>query len=62
MNNLYDLAKVTHDEKLRVASRDHLRGRAYAAGRAGNKGNSAWRLEDLRVLRVLRGRRAAQAY
>ncbi len=62
MYMLNDLAKITHDEKLRVAARDHLHGRAYAARRAGNKGNSAWRLEDLRVLRVLRGRRAAQAY
>jgi hypothetical protein len=62
MHNLYDLAKITHDEKLRVAARDHLHGRAYATRRAGIRGNSACRLEDLRVLRVLRGRRAAQAY
>ena len=62
MHNLYDLAKITHDEKLRVAAQDHPHGRAYAARRPGNKGNLACRLEDLRVLRVLRGRRAAQAY
>ena len=62
MHNLHDLAKITHDEKLRVAARDHLHGRAYAARRAGNWGNSACRLKDLRILRALRGRRAAQAY
>lgn len=65
MHNLGDLAKITHDEKLRVAARDHLRGRAYAARRAGNTGSSAFHLENLRILRVLRllrGRRAAQAY
>jgi hypothetical protein len=65
MYMLNDLAKITQDEKLRVAARDHLHGRTYAARRAGNNGNSACRPEDLRVLRilrVLRGRRAAQAY
>jgi hypothetical protein len=65
MHNLYDLAKITHDEKLRVAARDRLHDRAYAARRAGNRGNSACRLDDprdLRVLRVLPGRRAARAY
>jgi|HubBroStandDraft_5_1064220.scaffolds.fasta_scaffold107822_2 hypothetical protein len=59
MHNLYDLAKLTHDEKLRVAARDRLPGRAYAARRAGDRGNSACRPEDPRVLR---GRRAARAY
>ena len=62
---LNELAKATHDEKLRAAARHQLHGRAYPAHRAGNKGDSACRLEDLRVLRVLRvlrGRRAAQAY
>ena len=49
---------MTHDEKLRAAARDHLRGRAYAARRAGNRGNPVPRLADLRVLR---GRRAARA-
>jgi hypothetical protein len=62
MHNLYDLAKLTHDEKLRVAARDRLPGRAYAARRAGDRGSSACRPEDLRVPRVLRGRRAARAY
>jgi hypothetical protein len=62
MHNLYDLAKITHDQKLRTAARDHRNGRAYAAPRAGNRVNPARRLEDLRVLRVLRGRRAARAY
>ena len=56
---LNDLAKMTHDEKLRATARDHLRGRAYAADRAENRGNPAGRLADLRVLR---GRRAARAY
>ena len=56
---LNDLAKMTRDEKLRAAARDHLRGRAYAAHRAGNRGNPAPRLA---ILRVLRGRRAARAY
>jgi hypothetical protein len=59
MHNLGNLATITHDEKLRVAARAHLRGRAYAARRTGNEGNSARRLADLRVLR---GRRPAQAY
>ena len=58
MHNLNDLAKITHDEKLRVAARGHIRGRSYAARRAGNRGTFYSRLEDLRVLR---GRRAAQA-
>jgi len=62
MYMLNDLAKVTHDEKLRVTARDHLRGRAYAARRAGKRGSSARWLADLRVLRVPRGRCAAQAY
>jgi len=53
-----DLAKMTHDEKLRAAARDHPRGRAHAARRAGNRGNPVLRLADLRVLR---GRRAARA-
>jgi hypothetical protein len=57
MHNLGDPAKITRDEKLRVAARDHLQGRANAARWARNRDNSAWRLEDLRVLR---GRRAAQ--
>lgn len=56
---LSDLAKLAHDEKLRAAARDHRHGRAYAADRAGNRGNPAGRLADLRVLR---GRRAARAY
>ncbi len=56
---LNDLAKMTHDEKLRAAARDHLRGRVYGAGRAGNRGNPVSWLVDLRVLR---GRRAARAY
>jgi hypothetical protein len=56
---LSDLAKMTHDEKLRAAARNHLRGRAYAARRAGNRGNPAPRLA---ILRVPRGHRAARAY
>jgi len=56
---LNDLAKMTHDEKLRAAARDHLCGRAYAAHRAGNRGNPA---PPLAILHVLRGRRAARAY
>jgi hypothetical protein len=56
---LSDLAKLTHDEKLRAAARDHRRGRAYAADRAANRDNPAGRLADLRVLRE---RRAARAY
>lgn len=59
---LNDLAKMTHEQKLRAAARDHLRGRAYAARRAGNRGNPARRLQDLRIRRVLRERRAARAY
>lgn len=55
---LSDLAKLTRDEKLRAAARDHRRGRAYAADRAADRGNSAGRLADLRVLL---GRRAARA-
>ena len=58
MYNLSDLAKITHDEKLRVAARGHIRGRSYAALRAGNRGSFYSRFEDLRVRR---GRRAAQA-
>lgn len=57
MHSLGDPVKITHDEKLRVAARGHLRGRANATRCAGNRDNSAWRLGDLRVLR---GRRAAQ--
>jgi hypothetical protein len=53
-----DLAKATHDEKLRPAARDHLGGRAYAAHRAGNRGNP---VAPLAILRVLRARRAARA-
>jgi hypothetical protein len=45
---LNDLAKMTH-----------LRGRAYAAHRAGNRGNPA---RPLAILHLLRGRRAARAY
>ena len=56
---LSDLAKMTHDEKLRAAARNHRRGRAYAAHRAGNWGNPAPRLA---ILQVLRGHRAARAY
>lgn len=59
---LNDLAKMTHNEKLRSAARDHKRGRVYVARRAGNRGNPVSRLVDLRVLRVMRGRRAARAY
>jgi hypothetical protein len=59
---LTDLAKATHHEKLQAAARDQLRGRAYAARRAGNRGSSARRLADLVVLHILRGRRAARAY
>jgi hypothetical protein len=50
-----DLAKATHDDKLRAAARHHLRGRAYAAHRAGNRGAPVPRLA------FLRGRRAAGA-
>jgi hypothetical protein len=53
---LSDLAQVTHDDKLRAAAQHHLRGRAYAAHRAGNRGNPVPRLA------ILRGRRAAGAY
>ncbi len=53
---LNDLAKATHDDKLRAAARHHRRGRAYAARRAGNRGNPVPRLA------FLRGRRAAGAY
>ena len=56
---LKDLAKMTHDEKLRAAARDHLGGRAYAARRAVNRVNPVPRLADLRVVA---GRRAARAY
>ena len=59
---LSDLAKMTHDEKLRTAARDHRCGRAYAARRAADQGSRVPRLADLRVLRVLRGRRVARAY
>jgi len=59
MYMLNDLAEVTYDEKLRAAARDHLRGRAYAARRAGNRSPSARRLADLHVLL---GRRAARTY
>jgi hypothetical protein len=62
MHNLGDLTTITHDEKLRVAARDHLHGTPNAACRTGNWSTSARRLADLRVLRALRGRRAAQAY
>lgn len=55
---LNDLAKATRDDKLRAAAADHLRGRAYAAHRAGNRGNPVPRLA---ILRTLRGRRAARA-
>ena len=54
-----DLAKATHDDKLRAAARHHLRGRAYAAQRAGNRGNPVPRLA---FLRALHARRAAGAY
>jgi hypothetical protein len=54
-----DLAKATHDDKLRAAARHHLRGPAYVAHRAGNRGNPVPRLA---ILRALRGRRAAGAY
>jgi len=53
---LNDLAKATHDDKLRAAARHHLRGRAYAARRAGNRGNPVPRLA------FLRARRAVGAY
>jgi hypothetical protein len=53
---LNDLAKATHDDKLRVAARHHLRGRAYAAHRAGN------RRTLVPGLAFLRARRAAGAY
>ena len=56
---LNDLAKATHDDKLRAAARHHLRGRAYAAHRAGNRGNPVPRLT---FLRALHARRAAGAY
>jgi hypothetical protein len=55
---LNDLAKMTHEEKLRATARNHLRGRAYAAHRAGNRGNPA---PLLAILRVPRGHRAARA-
>ena len=51
-----DLAKATHDDKLRAAARHHLRGRAYAARRAGNRGNPVPRLAFLRALRAPPGR------
>jgi len=54
-----DLATATHDDKLRAAARHHLRGRAYAAHRAGNRGNPVPRLA---FLRARRARRAAGAY
>ena len=53
---LNDLAKATHDDKLRAAARHHLRGRAHASHRAGNRGNPVPRLA------ILRGRRVAGAY
>ena len=55
-----DLAKMTHDEKLRAAARDHPRGRAHAARRAGNRGNPVPRLAHPPAA-SLRGRRAARA-
>jgi hypothetical protein len=58
-NLLGDLATITHDEKLRAASRDHLAGTPCADRRTGRRGTSARRLADLRVLHR---RRAAQAY
>jgi hypothetical protein len=54
---LNDLAAMTHDEKLRAAARDHRRGRASAARRAGNRGNRAGWLPGLRVLAGLRAAR-----
>lgn len=51
---LNDLVKMTHDEKLRAAARDRLRGRAYAARRAGTRGNPVPRLAGLRGLRAAR--------
>jgi hypothetical protein len=56
---LNDLAKMTHDEKLRAAARDPRRGRAYAAHRPANLGSPVRRLADLRILR---GRRVVRAY
>ncbi len=55
---LNDLAKAAHDDKLRAAAAGHLRGRADAAHRAGNRGNPVPRLV---ILRTRRGRRAARA-
>ena len=59
MYMLSDLARATHDDKLRAAARHHLGGRAYAARRAGNRGNP---VPLLAFLRVLHARRAAGAY
>jgi hypothetical protein len=56
---LSDLAKATRDDQLRAAAADHLRGRAYAAHRADNRGRPVPRLA---ILRTRRGRRAARAY
>ena len=56
---LTDLAKATRDDQLRAAAANHLRGGAYAAHRADNRGNPAPRLA---IVRAVRGRRAARAY
>jgi hypothetical protein len=53
---LNELAKMAHDEMLRAAARDYLRGRACVARQAGNRGNPVSRLAGLR------GRRTAGAY
>ena len=58
MYQLNDLAKMTHDEKLRAAARDHRCGQAYAARRAADRGSPVSRLADLRGLR---GRRVVRA-
>ena len=55
-----ELAKVTQDERLRVAARDQLCHQARAARRARNHGRR--RLVKLPMVRVLQGRRPAQAY